>query len=200
MSSSRLLLVVCCAFMLALTAPASAVHDSNFKDQMDLVFQSPNATGAVNSDLAFWGDRAYAGNYDGFRIFDISNPDSPRLVTDFRCFGPQNDLTVWDRDGDGRADLLIASVDRTLTGPACGATATGHDDPAGTGKGADQRRYDHQQKDSDPENRPFHPRLVEEAAPLSTSEHRNGIWAAARVAARALAPKAPGGLAISPPS
>ena len=131
MNSSRLLLGVCCAFMLALTAPASAVHDTGFKDQMDLVFQSPNATGAVNSDLAFWGDRAYAGNYDGFRIFDISNPDSPRLVTDFRCFGPQNDVTVWDRNGDGRADLLIASVDRTLTGPNCGATATDHDNPAG---------------------------------------------------------------------
>lgn len=131
MSPSKRLLTLCCALTLCIAAPAGAVHDSEFRDGMNLVFESPNATGAVNSDLAFWGDRAYAGNYDGFRIFDISNPDSPRLVTDFRCFGPQNDLSVWDRDGDGKADLLIASVDRTLTGPNCGATATAHDDPTG---------------------------------------------------------------------
>jgi hypothetical protein len=41
-------------------------------------------------------------------------------------------VTVWDRDRDGEADLLFASVDRTLTGPQCGATATAaHDDPTG---------------------------------------------------------------------
>ncbi len=125
------LLTLCCALTLWAAAPAAAVHDSGFTDGMNLVFQSPNATGAINSDLAFWGDRAYAGNYDGFRIFDISDPDSPRLVTDFRCFGPQNDVSVWDRDGDGKADLLIASVDRTLTGPNCGATAAAHDDRNG---------------------------------------------------------------------
>lgn len=125
------LIGLCCVFMLTFAAPAWAVHDTGFKNRMNLVFESPNATGAVNSDLAFWGDRAYAGNYDGFRIFDISDPANPRLVTDFRCFGPQNDLSVWDRTGDGKGDLLIASVDRTLTGPNCGATAAAHDDPAG---------------------------------------------------------------------
>ena len=64
--------------------PAWGVHDTNFKDRMNLMFGSP--TGAINSDLAFWGDRAYAGNYNGFRIFDISDPDDPKLVTDFPCF------------------------------------------------------------------------------------------------------------------
>ena len=28
--------------------------------------------GTINSDLAFWGNLAYAGNYGGFRILDIS--------------------------------------------------------------------------------------------------------------------------------
>jgi hypothetical protein len=32
---------------------------------------------------------------------------------------------------DGGADLLVLSVDRTLTGPECGATAAAHDDPKG---------------------------------------------------------------------
>jgi hypothetical protein len=71
------------------------------------------ASGATNSDPAFWGDYTYAGNYNGFRVFDIAQP-TPRLVADFPCFGPQKDISVWDRDGNGTADLLFASVDRTL--------------------------------------------------------------------------------------
>ncbi len=108
----------------AVAAPPPAVTSN----RMSEVFAE--ASGATNSDLAFWGDYAYAGNYNGFRIFDISQP-TPRLVTDFPCFGPQNDISVWDRDGNGTADLLFASVDRTLTGPLCGATATAQDDLAG---------------------------------------------------------------------
>ncbi|AKJ30698.1 secreted protein [Caldimonas brevitalea] len=99
---------------------------------MRLLASAPNGTQAINSDAAFWGNKAFVGNYDGFRIFDISNPSQPVLITDFRCYGPQNDLSVYDRNGDGEADLLIASVDRTLTGPACGSAATlNHDDPGG---------------------------------------------------------------------
>ena len=37
--------------------------------------------GTINSDLAFWGNLAYAGNYGGFRILDISG-DQPQ--TDHR--------------------------------------------------------------------------------------------------------------------
>ncbi len=125
------------------SAPASAHHDFNESGtatafvagddimRMGLLFSLPNTTGAVNSDMAFWGDRAFVGNYDGVRIFDISKPASPALLADFKCFGPQNDVSVWDRDGNGDADLLITSVDRTLTGPQCGATAAAHDDPSG---------------------------------------------------------------------
>ncbi len=111
----------------ATSSPSPAAPATSLR--MSEVFNSPNE--AINSDLAFWGNYAYAGNYDGFRIFDISGA-TPRLVTDFDCYGPQNDITVWDRDGNGVADLLFASVDRTLTGPNCGATATAaHDDPTG---------------------------------------------------------------------
>lgn len=124
-------------------APAPAHHDFDESEsavqfiagddfgKMSLRFSVPNGTGAVNSDMAFWGDRAFVGNYDGVRIFDISDPADPELLADFRCFGPQNDVSVWDRDSNGEADLMITSVDRTLTGPQCGATAAAHDDPAG---------------------------------------------------------------------
>ena len=100
--------------------PAGATHPGASHLGMDLEFNSPNSTGATNSDLAFWGSYAYAGNYNGFRIFDIST-DPPTLVTDYPCDGPQNDVSVWDRDGNGQADILFMSVDSVMEGPACGA-------------------------------------------------------------------------------
>lgn len=51
----------------------------------------------ANSDLAFWGKYAYQGNYDGFRIIDISAPANPVEVLDYRdCAGNQGDVIVWD--------------------------------------------------------------------------------------------------------
>ena len=92
-------------------------------------------TRCINSDVAFWGDLAVVGNYGGFRIYDISNPENPQRISDFGCYGPQNDPSVWDTDGNGEADLLVLSVDRTLAGPACDpvqpATLPAHDDPSG---------------------------------------------------------------------
>lgn len=85
---------------------------------------------ATSSDIAFWGDRAFVGNYNGFRIFDISG-ETPQLLNEVHCPGAQGDPSVWDRDGNGSADLLILSVDRTMAGPQCGAATTAHDDPNG---------------------------------------------------------------------
>jgi hypothetical protein len=109
------------------SAPAMAMHDGDADvTSLNKVFNSPNATGAINSDLAFWGNLAYAGNYDGFRIFDVSNPASPSQLVDFRCHGPQSDPVVWENR------LLITAIDRTQTGPKCGSTDTAtHDDPNG---------------------------------------------------------------------
>jgi hypothetical protein len=81
-------------------------------------------THVTSSDIAFWGDYAYVGDYGGFRIFDISKP-KPTLVSDARCYGPQGDPSVFDRDGDGNADTLVLSVDSVLAGPACGAAPVG---------------------------------------------------------------------------
>ena len=79
-------------------------------------------THVTSSDIAFWGDLAYVGDYGGFRIFDISRPE-PKLVSDTRCYGPQGDPSVFDRDDDGGADTLVLSVDSVLTGSQCGAGA-----------------------------------------------------------------------------
>jgi hypothetical protein len=113
------------------------------------LFTSPNQ--ATNSDFAFWGDHAFLGYYTGdtgvpagtpprggFRIFDVSDPGSPKLIRDVKCDGLQNDPIVWDSDGNGVADLMMLAVDRTMTGPACGAPRSmnpdgtaRHDDPTG---------------------------------------------------------------------
>src|SRR5687767_10342274 len=77
-------------------------------------------THVTSSDIAFWGDLAYVGDYGGFRIFDISR-STPRLVSDMRCYGPQGDPSVFDRDGNGKADTLVLSVDSVLTSSDCGA-------------------------------------------------------------------------------
>ena len=77
---------------------------------MNLVGNS-DKDGTVNSDLAFWGNLAYAGNYGGFRILDIT-ADQPRVVTDFTCNGPQNDVSVYEMGGKR---FLFQSIDSGQT-------------------------------------------------------------------------------------
>src|SRR5919108_3239692 len=55
----------------------------------------PDGQRDANSDLAFWGNLAFHGDYDGFRIVDISDPEDPQLVSRTRCNGDQGDIVVW---------------------------------------------------------------------------------------------------------
>jgi hypothetical protein len=126
----------------ALAGPASAQITVDESRKMSEIFTSPNQ--ATNSDLAFWGKHAFVGYYTGdtgfpagsgarggVRIFDISRPESPRLVRDFACDANQNDPIVWDRNGNGVADLLLLAVDRTMANPDCGAPRSAHFDRNG---------------------------------------------------------------------
>ena len=119
-----------------ITTAAGAGHNSDQHFKMDVAFRSPKA--ATHSDFAFWGNHAFVGYYTGdsapsagVRIFDISNPASPVLVKDVACDGLQADPIVWDRNGNGIADLLLPAVDRTMVGPQCGAARAAHDAPNG---------------------------------------------------------------------
>ena len=58
--------------------------------------------GVTNSDLAFTGDYAIQGNYNGIMIWDISNPSEPKLVTEYVCPASQSDVSVYE-------DLLFVS-------------------------------------------------------------------------------------------
>jgi len=72
--------------------------------------------GSVNSDLAFQGRYAFAGNYNGFAVFDIGNPRRPKLVSQVLCPGSQNDITVY-------GNLLFLSTDSSRSDDSCTSTA-----------------------------------------------------------------------------
>ncbi|MEU3556507.1 LVIVD repeat-containing protein [Streptomyces fragilis] len=69
----------------------------------------------TNSDLAFQGDYAFSGNYDGFKIFDIKNPKKPKVVAQVLCPGSQNDISV-------SGDLLFLSTDSSRSDDSCNST------------------------------------------------------------------------------
>jgi hypothetical protein len=49
----------------------------------------------TRSDLAFTGKYAIQGNYNGFQIYDISNPSKPEVVNTYYCPASQNDVSVY---------------------------------------------------------------------------------------------------------
>ena len=51
--------------------------------------------GVTNSDLAFKGKYAIQGNYNGWQIWDISNPRQPVLATAYVCPASQSDVSVY---------------------------------------------------------------------------------------------------------
>ena len=63
-----------------------------------LVSATPPAAefvGITNSDLAFTGKYAIQGNYNGFQVWDISNPSAPVLVKGYVCPASQSDVSVY---------------------------------------------------------------------------------------------------------
>jgi hypothetical protein len=75
----------------------------------------PRSAPATQSDLAFKGKMAIAGNYLGFRIIDISDPEHPMTISDFRCNGAQSDVSVY-------GNLVFQSVDTPQSSGACNST------------------------------------------------------------------------------
>jgi hypothetical protein len=51
--------------------------------------------GMTNSDLAFTGNYAIQGSYNGFQVWDISNPARPELAVAFVCPASQSDVSVY---------------------------------------------------------------------------------------------------------
>ena len=74
---------------------------------------APGNFGFVNSDLAFSGDNAIVGNFNGFQVYDVSDPAAPTLSSSFVCPGGQGDVSVY-------GDLLFMSVEETRGRIDCG--------------------------------------------------------------------------------
>jgi LVIVD repeat-containing protein len=68
-----------------------------------------------NSDMAFQGNYAFLGNWNGFTIFDISNPTNPVVKTAVVCPGGQGDLSVY-------GNLLFMSVEENRGKKDCSLT------------------------------------------------------------------------------
>ncbi|MBT2377018.1 hypothetical protein AMK21_24445 [Streptomyces sp. CB00316] len=85
------------------------VHSSNIKHLANV---PKGALKGTNTDLAFQGKYAYVGNYDGFVIYDISNPKKPKTVSEVLCPGAQNDISV-------SGNLLFLSTDSSRSDDSC---------------------------------------------------------------------------------
>jgi hypothetical protein len=84
---------------------------------MRVVSQTPPADkfkGITNSDLAFTGPYAIQGNYNGFQVWDISNPQQPTLKTAYVCPASQSDVSVYK-------NLLFVSGEGTSGRLDCGS-------------------------------------------------------------------------------
>ncbi|HWJ23395.1 MAG TPA: hypothetical protein VNS52_13660 [Gemmatimonadaceae bacterium] len=51
--------------------------------------------GKVNSDLAFTGPYAIQGSFNGYQVWDISNPSAPAIKTAYVCPASQSDVSVY---------------------------------------------------------------------------------------------------------
>ncbi|GAA2267467.1 hypothetical protein GCM10010232_69760 [Streptomyces amakusaensis] len=89
------------------------VHSDNIEHLVNI---PKGALKGINTDISFQGKYAYAGNYDGFTIYDISNPKAPETVSEVLCPGGQHDVSV-------SGDLLILSTDSSRSDNSCNSTS-----------------------------------------------------------------------------
>ena len=128
--------VIACVGALVLPAAASAqkripppVETFDYTQNMHPLGYSPQGntpnlpgqTFTANSDLAFQGNLAFQGHYEGFRIINIASSANPREISFTDCNGNQGDLVVY-------GDILV----RSWNSPApAGATCDGEAVPTG---------------------------------------------------------------------
>jgi hypothetical protein len=75
---------------------------------------SAQFVGITNSDLAFTGNYAIQGSYNGYQVWDISNPARPTLKTALVCPASQSDVSVY-------RNLLFVSGEGLTGRVDCGA-------------------------------------------------------------------------------
>ena len=79
--------------------------------------------GKTNSDIAFIGPYVIQGSYNGFQIWDISDPAHPTLKTAYICPASQSDVSVYK-------NLLFVSAEAPSARLDCGdGGGQGHGQP-----------------------------------------------------------------------
>ena len=80
---------------------------------MRVVSRNPSQgsfAGVTNSDLSFSANYAIQGNYNGFQVWDISNPAKPTLKIGYVCPASQSDVSVYKNmlfvSGEGQSGRL----------------------------------------------------------------------------------------------
>jgi hypothetical protein len=84
-----------------------------------LVSNSPTTEGfkgVTNSDLAFSRNWVFQGNYNGYQVWDITNPARPRLATSYLCPASQSDVSVYK-------NILFVSSENATGRTDCGTEA-----------------------------------------------------------------------------
>ncbi|WP_425961605.1 LVIVD repeat-containing protein [Streptosporangium sp. DT93] len=88
-------------------------HSDNVTHLANVPLSAPlDGPQSWGTDLAFQGNHAFVGNFDGFSVFDISDPAHPSVTSQVLCPGEQNDISV-------SGDLLFLSIDSARNGPGC---------------------------------------------------------------------------------
>jgi len=84
---------------------------------MRLLSNSPPSekfVGITNSDLAFTGRYVIQGSYNGYQVWDVSNPSRPNLKTGYFCPASQSDVSTYK-------NLLFVSGEGLYARVDCGA-------------------------------------------------------------------------------
>ena len=110
----RLVLAAGLVALAALPAALNAAPTPPGTENMTLVGNS-DSDGTLNTDMAFRGNLMYAGQFGGFRILDISQPQ-PQVIATHACNGPQGDVSVYEMGGKR---FLFQSVDAGQTAEDC---------------------------------------------------------------------------------
>ena len=118
-------------------ASANMVHVANLPQPAAFATCDRGSSSCFNSDLAFWRaggtkgghhDLLAQGNYEGFRLVDISDPANPQNIAVVECRANQGDLSFYKANN---RLLLIQSIEEPVTTPEC-ATAVETGFAAGT--------------------------------------------------------------------
>jgi hypothetical protein len=110
-------------------ASPNMFHVANLPTPAEFITCDRGSAACFNSDIAFWEAGGVKGgfphmlaqgNYEGFRLVDVSDPAAPRNISVVECRTNQGDVSFYQARN---RLLLIQSIEEQVSTPDC-ATAT----------------------------------------------------------------------------